>query len=122
MRAGEIFALIWGEMNSTFVSICRPVYKGVVDSPKTGHSQRKAALSEGLLEEIEEWRQAAVTTASSARVFPSERVTPLAKENVWGTQFSRACKGPPQMSELSGYAQDLRPTKSWPQELSIEPG
>jgi integrase len=66
MRPGEIFALTWGEMNATYVNIRQRIYKGIVDSPKTEHSQRKAALSEGLLEEIEAWRRSAVATASSA--------------------------------------------------------
>jgi integrase len=83
MRPGEIFALTWGAMNETYANIRQRIYKGIVVSPKTAHSQRKAALSAGLLEEIEAWRQTAVTIASSAWVFPSERMTPLAKENVW---------------------------------------
>lgn len=83
MRPGEIFALTWGEMNSAYANIRQRVYRGVIDSPKTEQSFRKAALSEGLLHEIEGWRKAAVTTAAGAWVFPSERMTPLAKENVW---------------------------------------
>jgi integrase len=35
------------------------------------------------LREIEEWRNQAVSTADNAWVFPSERMTPLAKENSW---------------------------------------
>jgi integrase len=70
-------------MNATYVNIRQRIHKGIIDIPKTEQSQRKAALSEGLLEEIEIWRRAAVTTASSAWIFPSERMTPLAKENVW---------------------------------------
>jgi integrase len=83
MRPGEIFALTWGEMKSTYANIRQRVYRGVIDSPKTEQSFRKAALSEGLLREIEEWRNQAVSTADNAWVFPSERMTPLAKENVW---------------------------------------
>jgi len=83
MRPGEIFALTWGEMQCAYANIRRRVYRGVIDSPKTRQSFRKAALSEGLLLEIEEWRTQAVTTADNAWVFPSERMTPLAKENVW---------------------------------------
>jgi len=83
MRPGEIFALTWGEMASTYVNIRQRIYRGVIDSPKTEQSFRKAALSEGLLREIEEWRNQAVSTAEKAWVFPSERMTPLAKENVW---------------------------------------
>jgi integrase len=70
-------------MTSTYANICQRVYRGVIDSPKTEQSFRKAALSEGLLREIEDWRKVAVTTADSAWVFPSERMIPLAKENIW---------------------------------------
>jgi integrase len=83
MRPGEIFALTWGEMTSTYANIRQRVYRGIIDSPKTEQSFRKAALSEGLLHEIEAWRKLAVTTADGAWVFPSERMTPLAKENIW---------------------------------------
>jgi integrase len=83
MRPGEIFALTRGEMKSTYANIRQRVYRGVIDSPKSEQSFRKAALSEGLLREIEEWRNQAVSTADNAWVFPSERMTPLAKENVW---------------------------------------
>lgn len=83
MRPGEIFALTWGEMKSTYVNIRQRVYRGVIDSPKTEQSFRKAALSEGLLREIEGWRKLAASDANDAWVFPSERMTPLAKENVW---------------------------------------
>jgi integrase len=44
---------------------------------------RKAALSEGLLAEIENWRMRAVETREDAWVFPSERMTPLSKDNCW---------------------------------------
>ena len=83
MRPGEIFALTSGEMNSTYVNIRQQVYKGIVDSAKTGNSMRQAALSEGLLREIESWKGTAVVTPDAAWVFPSERMTPLARENVW---------------------------------------
>jgi hypothetical protein len=44
---------------------------------------RKAALSEGLLAEIERWRMIAVDTSDDAWVFPSERMTPLSKDNCY---------------------------------------
>ena len=44
---------------------------------------RRAALSEGLLVEIEAWRIVSINTDNKAWVFPSERMTPLAMENVW---------------------------------------
>ena len=94
MRPGEIFALTWGEMTATYANIRQRVYRGVIDSPKTEQSFRKAALSEGLLVEIEAWRKQAPSVVSEAWVFPSERMTPLAKENVWrrhvGPKLERA--------------------------------
>lgn len=83
MRPGEIFALTWGRMASTHADIRQRVYRRKLDSPKTTNSTRKAALSEGLLSDIEAWRGAAVTTADDAWVFPSERMTPLSKDNCW---------------------------------------
>lgn len=83
MRPGEILALTWGEITSTYANIRQRVYRGIIDSPKTEQSFRKAALSEGLLGEIDEWRKLAASDANDAWVFPSERMTPLAKENVW---------------------------------------
>lgn len=82
MRPGEIFALTWGQI-SDCAEIRQRVYRGIIDSPKTVQSQRKAALSEGLLHEIEDWRAHAAETSAGAWVFPSENMTPLAKENVW---------------------------------------
>jgi len=70
-------------MTSTYANIRQRVYRGVIDSPKTKQSFRKAALSEGLLREIEKWRTEAPSTAADAWVLPSARMTPLAKENVW---------------------------------------
>ena len=83
MRPGEIFALTWGQMTATYVDIRQRVYRGIIDSPKTDQSFRKAALSQGLIREIEIWRSMAVDASDKAFVFPSERMTPLAKENVW---------------------------------------
>jgi integrase len=83
MRPGEIFALTWGRMASTHADIRQRVYRRKLDSPKTTNSTRKAALSERLLNDIEAWRALAVTTADDAWVFPSERMTPLSKDNCW---------------------------------------
>jgi integrase len=83
MRPGEIFALTWGQMTATYADIRQRVYKGAIDTPKTETSVRKAALSEGLQTEIELWRMRAVSTNDKAWVFPSERMTPLSKDNCW---------------------------------------
>jgi integrase len=83
MRPGEIFALTWGTLTATYVDVRQRVYRGSIDTPKTDQSIRKAAVPEGLLREIEVWREFAVSTAEDAWVFPSERMTPLSKDNCW---------------------------------------
>ncbi len=83
MRPGEIFALTWGRLTATYADIRQRVYRGAIDTPKTDQSVRKAALPEGLLRDIEVWREFAVETRESAWVFPSERMTVLSKDNCW---------------------------------------
>jgi integrase len=83
MRPGEIFGLTWGQLTATYADIRQRVYRRKIDTPKTENSMRKAALSEGLLAEIERWRLMAVETRDRAFVFPSERMTPLSKDNCW---------------------------------------
>jgi len=83
MRPGEIFALTWGRLNATYVDIRQRIYRGVIDTPKTTLSIRHAALPEGLLGEIEAWRVVSIITHDDAWVFPSERMTPMSKDNCW---------------------------------------
>jgi integrase len=83
MRPGEIFALKWGRLAETYADIQQRVYRRKIDTPKTDNSYRQAALSEGLLADIETWRMVAATDNDGAWVFPSERMTPLSKDNCW---------------------------------------
>ena len=83
MRPGEIFALTWGRLTATYADIRQRVYRGAIDTPKTDQSVRKAALPEGLLQEIQLWREFSPETRDDAWVFPSERMTPLSKDNCW---------------------------------------
>jgi integrase len=83
MRPGEIFALTWGRLTATYADIRQRVYRGTIDTPKTDQSVRKAALPEGLLRDIEVWREFAIETRDDAWVFPSERMTVLSKDNCW---------------------------------------
>ncbi|HTF65038.1 MAG TPA: tyrosine-type recombinase/integrase, partial [Edaphobacter sp.] len=83
MRPGEIFALTWSRLTSTYVDIRQRVYRGAIDTPKTDQSIRQAALPEGLLREIEAWRSVSIVTRDDAWVFPSERMTPMSKDNCW---------------------------------------
>jgi hypothetical protein len=61
MRPGEIFGLKWPRLTPTCADIRQRVCRNVVvDTPKTNQSYRKAALSKGLLQDIEQWRLFAV--------------------------------------------------------------
>jgi integrase len=81
MRPGEIFGLKWSLLTDTHADVRQRVYRGLVDTPKTDQSLRKAALSKGLLADVEQWRAKAVD--SEGWVFPSEAMTPLSKDNCW---------------------------------------
>ncbi len=83
LRPGEIFGLTWGRMTATHADIRQGVYSRKVDTPKTDYSYREAGLSEGLVTDIENWRMMSVVTSDDAWVFPSERMTPLSKDNCW---------------------------------------
>jgi integrase len=83
MRPGEIFALRWTQLGATYADIKQRLYRGSIDTPKTDQSLRKAALSEGLLADIESWRVKSLTVESGSWVFPSERFTPMSKDNCW---------------------------------------
>lgn len=84
LRPGEIFALKWSRLLETYADIRQRVYRGDIDSPKTSNSIRKAALSAGLIEEIELWRDVSLDPSPDAWVFPSETgKTPLGAHNVW---------------------------------------
>lgn len=69
MRPGEIFALTWCRLTAAYVDIRQRIYRGMVDTPKTENSYRKAALSEGLLAEIEAWRRMALEPAKMPGYF-----------------------------------------------------
>lgn len=82
MRPGEIFGLTWGRLEATSAEVTQRIYRGKVDTPKTHHSVRKAALGEDLLSDLQEWG-AKSSRKSAAFVFPSERGTAMSKDNVW---------------------------------------
>jgi integrase len=83
MRPGEIFALRWTQLGATYADIKQRLYRGSIDTPKTDQSFRKAALSKGLLADVESWRVKSLTVESGSWVFPSERFTPMSKDNCW---------------------------------------
>jgi integrase len=81
MRPGEIFALTWPRLTATYADIQQRVYRRQIDTPKTDNSIRRAALSEGLLVEMDLWRALAID--KDGWVFPSENMTPMSKDNCW---------------------------------------
>jgi integrase len=88
MRPGEVFGLKWERMEADYADIRQRVYRGDVDSPKSVRSMRHAALSDGLLVSVDEWRAVSLDTSADAWVFPSEKLTtPLAKDNCWRRGF-----------------------------------
>ena len=88
MRPGEIFVLKWSRLEADYADVRQRIYRGDIDTPKSARSVRFAALSEGVLATIDEWRAVSVDTSPEAWVFPSERlITPVAKDNCWRRDF-----------------------------------
>jgi integrase len=83
MRPGEIFGLKWASLEPPYADVQQRVYEGVIDSPKSPKSVRRAALGESVISDIAGWR-AMCPTAPDGWVFPSETIkTPLRPGNVW---------------------------------------
>jgi integrase len=94
MWPGEIFGLTWERVQGRFAEIRQRVYRGKVDTPKTTNSIRKVALPEGLLSDIDSWRELSLDTDLEAWVFPSEALnTPLSKDNCWRRRIGPKLKG-----------------------------
>jgi integrase len=98
LRPGEILGLKWGHLSETHASIQQRLYRGKIDSPKTNNSVRKAALAEGLLDDIREWKAISRNNRDDAWVFPSETGrTPVSRDNLWrrhmGPQLKRSGMG-----------------------------
>jgi integrase len=88
MRPGELFGLKWSRLVADYADIRQRIYRGDVDSPKSVRWVRFAALSDGLLMSIDQWRAISLDSSADAWVFPSERfTTPLAKDNCWRRSF-----------------------------------
>ena len=84
LRPGEIFGLRWEHLTDTHADIRQRIYRGHIDTPKSSHSIRKAALSSGLLEEIGAWKVISRDAVAGSWVFPSETgKTPVGRDNLW---------------------------------------
>jgi integrase len=86
MRPGEILALKWKHLSDESAKIEQRVYRGEIDTPKTRTSQRVIALSGGIREDLAAWRTY-VDDKPDAWIFPSEKNTPLSRDNVWRRFF-----------------------------------
>ena len=84
LRPGEIFALQWKHVGADSLDVQQRIYRGELDSPKTRHSKREAALSGDISSDLEAWKSISIDTSPEAWVFPSENPkTPLSRDNCW---------------------------------------
>ena len=72
LRPGEIFGLQRGHLTPTHAEIWQRVHRGKIDSPKTNNSVRKAALAEGVIEDLREWKTLSRDSRKEA-VLPKQR-------------------------------------------------
>ena len=91
MRPGELFALRWGRIGEAVAHVKEAVYEGVLDTPKSDRGRREAALANGLLSDMLEWKSMSNCEPDSF-VFPSEVGTPLSSHNVWQRNSNRSWK------------------------------
>ncbi len=86
MRPGEILAVRVGDVQESIVHVEQRVYRGKLDSPKGRKGKRTArtiALPPGTASDLRLWMERFVESEPGAFLFPSERGTPLTRENVW---------------------------------------
>ena len=70
MRPGEIFGFKWTNMEPDSINIEQRIYRGKIDSPKTG--RRIFTFSKRLQEALAQWREQSGCPGSEEWVFPSE--------------------------------------------------
>jgi len=63
--------------------VTQRVYRNKIDTPKTHHSVRKAAITDDMWLELDQWRSSSRYNGDQAFVFSSERGTALSKDNIW---------------------------------------
>ena len=84
LRPGEILALQWGDITSDGLRITRGIYRGIIQTPKSHHSSRTAAISDTTRQDLEAWRAISPNTQPNDWVFPNEKGNkPLAHGNYW---------------------------------------
>jgi integrase len=83
MRPGEILGLKWGHVSENYIEIRQRVYRGVIDTPKTRRSIRKIGLPPEIVSDLASWRSISQQCGEDDWVFPSERLTPISRDNLW---------------------------------------
>ena len=86
MRPGEILAVRIGNVRENLVHVEQRVYAGKLDTPKGRKGKRTArtvALSPSTVADLGLWIDRFGDSDPNTFVFPSERGTPLTRENVW---------------------------------------
>jgi integrase len=83
MRPGEILALQWRDIGLDSFAVRRRIYRGDLDTPKTTKSARIGAMSSATIDDMKLWREVALDPSPAGWVFPSERGTPLSRDNLW---------------------------------------
>jgi integrase len=84
MRPGEILALQWQDINPDGLRITRGIYRGIIQTPKTHHSVRTAAISTSIREDLDAWLKVSPNTKPEDWIFPNEKGNkPLSHGNYW---------------------------------------
>jgi integrase len=83
MRPGEILALQPSDLDNDSLWVKRRLYKGDLDNPKNDRSARQVALTTGTKLLLDFWVQQLQGGSESKWVFPSERGTPMRRDNIW---------------------------------------
>ena len=83
MRPGEIFAMTWGRLTATYADIMQRVYRAQTRHAENGQFNPAGCAVGWAVSRYRSVAQVAVSTRDDAWVFPSERMTPLSKDNCW---------------------------------------
>ena len=83
MRPGEILGLRVSDLDDDSLWVRRRIYKGDLDDPKSRRSARQVALTSGTKLLLEFWVERSQTGSESDWLFPSEKGTPMSRDNIW---------------------------------------
>ena len=83
MRVSEVFGLRRGRLHDDYVEIVERVCRRDIDRPKTPKSERQAALSAAVQEDLRLWLALMPQTGAEGWLFPSEKVkTAIGSDNL----------------------------------------